>query len=536
MTGTDLIVQADMIHTLDPERPRAQAVAVQDGWITAVGDRSDARAWRSRDTELVELGPGVVTPGLVDGHVHPVLGLGRTAGVDLSGVSGVAALVAALRGAAAERTGDWVLGWGLNPDAFEGGAMTNAPLVEALGDDVPVLVEVFDAHAALASPAALRAAGITGPREFTATAEIVCDAAGHPTGHLLEPPAVELVRALLPAESTTVRRERLRTLLAQMAATGLTGGNVMDFDGDAELLVSSLAEEIDLPLRLRFAPFCMPGMTTAERDHIVDQQRLAGRRWAVDGVKFMIDGTIDGGTAWLTEPDRLGQSTGPYWPEPQVYAEAVRRFATAGIPIVTHAIGDAAVRYVLDTLADLPGRPPRVPHRIEHIETIPDDLVPRFRQQDVTASMQPTHCTRYCRADHSDNWSSRLGPVRANAAWRIRDLRDAGARVALGSDWPVAPFDARGVLADAQLRRPAGHPEVEPVQPRQGLTAAAALHGYTSQAAASAGLGHLAGRIRPGCRADLSAFGLDPLSAPPDEFAESPVPLTVVAGRITHQG
>lgn len=218
--------------------------------------------------------------------------------------------------------------------------------------------------------------------------------------------------------------------------------------------VGTLATEIDLPLRLRFAPMCMPGADRAFLDHIIDQQRIGGRRWQVEGVKFMIDGTIDGGTAWLDHPDSHGESTAPFWPEPQAYTEAARYLAAAGVPTVTHAIGDAGVRYVLDGLSGIPAERSRVPHRVEHIETIPADLVDRFRRLDVTASMQPTHCTLYTKADHSDNWSERLGTQRANRAFRCRDLRDAGARLALGSDWPIAPFDPRGVIADAQLRRP----------------------------------------------------------------------------------
>jgi predicted amidohydrolase YtcJ len=255
----------------------------------------------------------------------------------------------------------------------------------------------------------------------------------------------------------------------------------------------------------------------------------------VDGVKFMIDGTVDGGTAWLEQPDRFGESTSPFWPEPEAYVEALRRLASAGVPTVTHAIGDQGVRYVLDALADLPAEPTRVPHRIEHIETVPSDLVGRFRAQNVTASMQPTHCTLYSKADQSDNWSHRLGNVRARRAWRTRDLREAGARLALGSDWPVAPYDPRGVLADAQLRRPHGHPEEEPIVPRQRLTARMSLEGYTTHAAAAAGLEQVSGRIREGFRADLSCFGLDPLLAPPDEFAQAPVPLTVVDGAVVHR-
>jgi predicted amidohydrolase YtcJ len=533
-SAADLIVLADRIHTLDPTRPAAQAVAMSGGTIIGIGDRAQAAGWRGPGTDVIELGSATVTPGLVDGHMHPVMGLGLTQGVDLRAVTTVPELIHTLRTAPSGAVGDWVLGWGLDPNVFGTAPVTGAPLVEALGD-VPALVVLFDAHSAIASPTALRLAGIDGPRPFDGAAEVVCDRDGVPTGHLLELPAYELVRNVVPAQPLADRRARLLALLRDMAATGLTAGNAMDFEGDAEALIGGLAEQVDLPLRLRFAPMCMPGADKVALDHLLELQRLQGRRWEVDGVKFMIDGTIDGGTAWLAEPDRFGASVVPFWPEPRAYIEAARFLAAAGVPTVTHAIGDAGVRYVLDALADLPAEPTAVPHRIEHIETIPAELIGRFRALDVTASMQPTHCTLYTRADQSDNWSQRLGPERANRAFRCRDLRAAGARLALGSDWPVAPFDARSVIADAQLRRPHGHPDTEPVLPEQALTALMALEGYTTHAAAAAGLAQVAGRIAVGYRGDLSAFTLDPLACPPDEFAESPVPLTVVAGSVVHR-
>lgn len=528
----DLIVTADTVHTLDPARPAATAVAVAGGIVTAVGDRRDVAGWRGAGTEVIDLGAATVTPGLVDGHIHPVLGLDLTRGVDLSGVRDLAELAGALRRAQHDEPGEWVLGWGLNPNAFGRRPITHEPLVQAVGD-IPVFILMFDAHAAIASPAALKRAGIDGPRGFAGGATIVCDENDVPTGHLLEIPAYEIVQAVLPAQSTPVRRDRFRDLLQRMAAAGLTAGNAMDFEADSAELVAHLDSTSGLPLRLRFAPFCMPGVTRAALDDLVDRQRSGGSRWRVDGVKFMIDGTVDGGTAWLEHADTHGESTAPFWPDPAEYVWAARYLADRGVPVVTHAIGDAGVRYVLDALSGT--RRGRVPHRIEHIETIPTELVGRFRALDVTASMQPTHCTLYTSADQSDNWSERLGPERARRAFRCRDLADAGARLALGSDWPVAPFDPRGVIADAQLRRPHGHADAAPVQAGQALTAGQALRGYTTAAAAAAGLADVSGRVAVGYRADLSSFGLDPLTAAPDEFAQAPVPLTVVDGVVVHR-
>jgi predicted amidohydrolase YtcJ len=533
--AADLVVLARTVHTLDPEHPLASAVALRDGRVLAVGSADDVPGWCGTGTEVVDLGGATLTPGLVDGHTHPVLGLDTSSGTDLSGVTSREELVRALRDAATGLDrGDWLLGWGLNPNAFAGAPITNAPLVEAVGPDVPVQLLLFDAHSSLVSPRALEIAGIDGPRRFASGAEVVLDGGGRPTGHLLELEAVELVRSVLPRETPSSRRSRLRDVLRDMAAHGLTAVNAMDFEGDSRELFTALEEDGDLPLRLRFAPFVMPVHGRDHLDHVVEQQRLHGRRWQVEGAKFMIDGTVDGGTAWLEEPDTHGESTAPFWPDPEEYVRAVAHLAGHAVPTVTHAIGDAGIRYVLRALSGVP-RAPRVPHRVEHLETLPTDLLTRFRELDVTASVQPTHCTHYTRADGTDNWSERLGPARAGRAFRTRDLREAGARVALGSDWPVAPYDPRAVMADARLRRTAGRPDEEPVLPAQALTARMALEGYTSEAAAAAGLAGRAGVLRPGARADLTAFALDPLTADPDEFAEAPVVLTVVDGDVVHR-
>ncbi|MFW0793012.1 amidohydrolase family protein [Gordonia sp. CPCC 205515] len=530
MSPADTVVFARTIHTLRPGAP-VTAFPVHDGVATADGNHASIRPHIGRGTEVIDLGAATLTPGLIDGHIHPVMGLKLTAGVDLSSVTDLDELITALRGATL--TDGWLLGWGLDPNVFDGRPVTHEPLVTAVGPDIPVVITLFDAHSALASPAALRAAGITGPREFAGNAEIVCTD-GTPTGHLLELEATELLDGVRPTDSAIERRIRLRDLLTSMATAGLTSGNAMDFEADSGELVAALEDSDDLPMRLRFAPFCMPGTDREQFDHIVDLQRRSGRRWRVDGVKFMIDGTIDGGTAWLEHADAHGESTVPFWPEPAEYREALHYLAAHGVPTVTHAIGDAGIRYALDTLADAAPLASGVRHRIEHIETLPDDLVPRFAELGVVASMQPTHCTLYTRGDQTDNWSVRLGKERADRAFRTRDIRDAGGVLALGSDWPIAPFDPRHILADAQLRRRAGHLEDQPVRADQGLTASMALEGYTSHAARAEG-SSTAGWIGVGSRADLTAFAVDPLAAPPDELIEAPVVLTMVDGEPVHR-
>jgi predicted amidohydrolase YtcJ len=457
--------------------------------------------------------------------MHPVLGATRFTGVDLTGCRSVAELRAALAEELARTPrGGWVTGWGLLHDAFEGRRIAKDVIDDVLGD-VPAMINFFDAHSALASSAALAAAGIDGPREFASRSRIVCDAEGVPTGQLLEFDAMAPVQRVMPVADIAVRRAKVYEVLSTMAASGLTGGHVMDAEGDALELIAGIAE---LPIRLRIAPWAMPGLGAADLERLLELRGRAGQRWSVDAVKFFLDGTVEGGTAWMELADCHGQNTDSFWRDPAAYTRAVHQLAAAGFQTVTHAIGDAAVRHALDTLADAERH---APHRIEHVETLPSAQLARFAQLDVVASMQPTHAS-FTRADHTDEWSSRLGAERAGRGWPCRDLRDSGATLVLGSDWPVAPFDPRRVLAAAQLRRLPGS-DAAPVNPQQALTAQMALEGMTTHAAAATGLADRAGRIAPGYRADLTAFTVDPVDAPPDELAEAPIRFTMVDGVLT---
>ncbi|MFE9395066.1 amidohydrolase [Streptomyces flavidovirens] len=525
MPAADLVLTGSRVRTLDPARPEATAVAVKDGLIVAVGGEPDVQDWRGPGTETVDLAGATLTPGLVDSHSHPVWGLEMSTGLDLSAVRDLDALRAALAGAQRDEEG-WIVAWGLDHNAFGGRAVDRALIEDAVAG-APAFIRLYDGHSALASGAALQAAGITGPRTFAQRSEIVCDAEGRPTGHLIEHAAMDLVGAIVPRPSYAERRARLGELLSAMAATGLTGAHVMDLGGDCLELLAAVEETQDLPVRLLLAPWCMPGAGTAELDELVALQKESGRLWRVGGVKFFMDGTVEGGTAWLEHADCHGQGTEAFWPDPAAYTEAVRHLHTAGVRTATHAIGDAAVRHVLDTVESL-GAGGRLRHRVEHIETLPEDQIARFAKLGVIASMQPPH-TAYTRADHTDEWSKRLGDERAARAWRCRDLRDAGAVLALGSDWPIAHYDARQVLATA--RAPRGAAEAG-----RSLTGLMSLEGCTTHAAVAAGEQDVSGRIAPGLRADLTAFGLDPVEAPADEVAEAPVRLTVTGGKITHRG
>lgn len=531
----DLILVNGNVLTLGNEPSRATAVAIQGARILAVGDDSLCDDLRGAVTTVVDLRGATVAPGLVDSHTHPVMGLQITQGVDLSRcttLDDVRTLVAA----AGRDLGrdQWLTGWGLDPNVF-GNASLGYEVLGSVMEGLPVVLSIFDGHSLVVSEEALRRAHIDGPRAFGSQSMIVCDETGRPTGHLLEEGAQRLVRDAMPTAGVDERRARLGELLVGMAATGLTGGHVMDLGDDALELYQDLEQANALPLRLRLAPWCRPDDDATQREAIRELVGTSGRLWSVATVKFFMDGTIDGGTAWLHEPDCHGQSTAAYWRDPQEYTEAVRYFAKAGIQTATHAIGDAAVQHVLDTLERVTPSDSPVRHRVEHIETLPTDQVHRFAQLGVVASMQPTHATDYTRADHTDNWSERLGDARANDGWRCRDIRDSGGVVTLGSDWPIAPYDPRGVLAAAQSRRSPGRPDAAPVGPAQGLTALQALSGYTRAPAHVAGMERLTGRVAAGFLADLTVLAEDPLLVPPEDLPGIAVRMTIVDGRICHR-
>ncbi|MGV8881682.1 MAG: amidohydrolase [Rhodoglobus sp.] len=526
----DLVLLGSEVVTMasDDMTPAAHGLAIADGVVVAIGSRTALQANIGDDTRVIELPGAIILPGFVDSHIHPVFGIDMTRGVDLGRCRTLDDVEEALRAEAAGLAeGDWLLGWGLDPNVFGAEPVTNAVLDEPAGDR-PAFIRFFDAHAALASSRALELAGVTGAEEFTDGSRVVTDEHGRPTGYLLEIQSVELVESVLPPLSFDHRVEALNDILLVMARAGFTAGQVQDLAPDAIDLLKTIESTRDLPIRLRMSPWYVPGAPIAEVSRLADLQGVHGRDWVVEGVKLMIDGTIDNGTAWLHEPDCLGESTKSLWLEPERYREALAELNRREIPTTTHAIGDAGLDFVVRAIDGLVDR--RATHRIEHIETMTDATLEVFVSSGATASMQPTHCTLFTRADGSDNWSRRLGEERAERGFRTRDLVRAGIPLALGSDWPVAPSDAVGILADAQLRRPHDDPDTVPINPSQALDAMDALRGFTIEPYRS--IGKTGGVLAVGAVADITVLDRDPRTVTPDSLGEAVVLLTIVGGRV----
>ncbi|MER5392691.1 amidohydrolase [Saccharopolyspora sp. NPDC002686] len=531
MTIADLVITGARVITMDG-RP-ASAVAVRDGRICAVGD--DVGDHIGRRTQVIDGSGRTVTPGLVDSHQHPVHGVADMRGLDLTGVVDLGELRAKLRAESARLARDeWLIAYGLEYNAFRPDWLHRKHIDDAIGDH-PALLTLIDAHTALMNTRGLQQAGITGPVEFADRSEVVLDPDGTPTGELHETLAVRLGDSAVPPLEMDELARRVTDLHRAQNAVGITGAHMLDlaiWPGTDELF-ELLDERGDLTVRTVVAPWCLPGTVDDTLEIVQDLRNRPGRMWRTGAIKFFLDGVIDGGSAWLCHPDSHGQGTAPVWREARAYAEAVQRAVDLGLPCWTHAIGDKAVSYALDTYAAA-GRAAGGRHRIEHVELLQDADVTRFAELDVVASMQPTHMD-WTLPDHSDNWSERIGEERCGRAWRYRDVLAAGGHVALGSDWPIAGYDPREIMAGARLRRPVAEPDRAPVLPEQALSAQQVLAGYTTEAAYGAGEEQVSGRIRVGMRADLAVFDGDPLTCAPEDLPELPVACTIVDGRIVHE-
>lgn len=508
-----------------------RGVFTQNGRIVELLDDTGVRARRGLGISIDEL-DGIIFPGLTDSHSHPVLGAVFSRGVELTHVkdlTGLAAILAAER----ERTrdGDWILGWGLPHNIWQGRDPHRSD-IDAATQGLPCAIRMFDAHSMLVNTAALHRARIEQGHTFATGSCVSSDPSGVPTGFLLESEAMELLDKVIPEETDASVNTRLREILDRMSASGLTGAHVMDANNNSAGRYAALEREETLPLRLKIHQWITPDMSEHNWRDAVESVGSGGARWSHHGVKLFLDGTIDNGTAWLRTPDRDGRSLRSAWDDPSQYRAAISYFARHQIGTATHAIGDAATEHAASVIQAARKENPLARHRIEHLELSDDRVIEAVRTSGAVASVQPTHCTHFVAANGSDNWSQRVGS-RANGAWRVGSFKRAGIPLAIGSDWPIAHFAPLPIIAAAELRRPAGSDD-PPVMEEESLPAADSIAGYTSGAAYAAGVEDQEGRIAPGYRCDLTLLERDPLGTAPDDIPSIRVTATVIDGRVAY--
>lgn len=512
---------------------RASALLIERGSITLIGSDAQVRAAaRAAGIAVHELAGATITPGLFDSHTHPHWAAEVTAGIDLGGLGTIDQLRAALaRESAQLPTGAWLRGWNLEYEPFERTGL-RGDLFDVVLDNRPMALIFYDLHTGLGNPAALAAAGIAGSRKFHDTSEIVIDPDGRPTGELREPSAYQLLFDAAPKPTHESERNALRDMFRSLSALGLTGGAIMDGRPRTVDLLAELEHRGELDHRVTVHHWHAVGDTDTDMARVIAAKDRAGRLWTTGAIKLFSDGVIDTGTAWLHEVDTRGDGDAAFWPSWDRFAHVVRTYHDAGMLIATHAVGDLAVNRVLEVYAGLPTRTGLPFHSIEHLEVVTDAEIEALANSGVTASMQPLHM-QWRAGDKTDNWATRLAD-RADNGYRVRDVLGAGARLTLGSDWPVAQADPRIGMAWARERRTPGDSAAPVFEAHQRLSGDEALLAYTLWPALARG--HTdRGVLAVGAVADLTVFGADPVTATTDELVDIPILLTVVDGRIVHE-
>ncbi|HUP48915.1 MAG TPA: amidohydrolase [Thermoanaerobaculia bacterium] len=510
----------------EEQTPRAgYAVYVHDGLIRDVGPAAAVTA-AHRGARLVETG-GTILPGLVDAHAH-LYGLGLALDtVSLTGTRSLDEVVQRVRDRLATAAPDeWILGRGWDQNQWPVQEFpTAAPLDAAVGDR-PVWLRRVDGHAALASSAAMRAAGITAATPDPPGGRILRDAEGKPTGVFIDA-AMALVERIVPPVSFEQRKRHVLASAQRIARNGLTAIHDAGADGETIRAVRELIDEGRFPIRV----YVMLGDNEAllrewfARGPLLDY----GGRLTVRSVKLYADGALGSRGAALLEPysDDPGNrglmiaSTGHM-------TDVARRARAAGFQVNTHAIGDAGVRNVLDAY-EAAGVQQQDRFRIEHLQVVAPSDFARLARRGVIASMQPTHAT-------SDMYwaEARLGPERVRGAYAWRTVLDSGGRLALGSDFPVEEVNPwLGIYAAVTRRDQKGWPE-KGWYPGQRLTLAEAIRGFTRDAAFAAFEETRSGSIEPGKLADLTIVEENPYAVSPDALDEVRVKYTVVGGEIVY--
>src|ERR1700730_3859976 len=441
----DTIIASGKVYTGDSTQPWAQALAIRDGKIIAVGDEQTIFKLRSAATQVIEAGGHLVLSGFVDCHIHFLdgsLSLGR---VNLEGAKDAADIQQRLRDYAAKHPGkDWVLGRGWNYAMFGPEALPHKKYLDEAFPDRPVFLEGYDGHTYWANSKALTLAGITRDTPDPPNGVILRDPATHEATGALKEAAQDLVAKAAPEPTRAERLAALRAGIHWANENGLTRVHSAGQYFPQLELYDELRRHGGLTLRFYIAYFMdPPEMRPQDVEAIENARKKYQDAWIdTNAVKFMVDGVIESHTAAMLEPysDDPSLKGKLFW-DPTKYSSAVAELDKRGLQLFTHAIAELSVRTALDAYQhaeEVNHSSDRRP-RIEHIETVTAADIPRFGKLGVIASMQPLHS--YPNTDTLDVWARNAGPERASRAWSWKSIADAGGRYAFGSDWPVVTLN-----------------------------------------------------------------------------------------------
>ena len=531
----DLVFTGGQVHTVDPARPRVDAVAVGNGRIVAIGSAAEVGELIGPRTRVVDLRNRLLLPGFGDAHCHPLeAGIDRYR-CDLEGARGRDAILERIAGYAADHPDEsWVVGSGWYMADFPGGTPTREDL-DAVVPDRPAFLPNRDGHGAWVNSKALEIAGITAATADPHDGRIERRADGEPSGTLHEG-AADLVEDLIPAPT---RAERTRGLLrgqSELHALGIT--NWQDAIVNPTDLETYLAAAMDGTLtgRVVAALWWDRSRGLEQIDELVAlRDRTPVGRLVSTSVKIMLDGVLENYTGSLLSPylDTEGRPTanqGKRFVEPDVLRSAVTRLDALGFQVHFHASGDRAVRDGLDAIeaARTANGPSDHRHHIAHIQVIHPDDVPRFGRLGVVANMQPYWAT------HEDQMDlltiPYLGPERTTWQYPFASLERTGATLAGGSDWAVSTANPLLEIEVAVNRVGDDRRGSDPFLPDERLSLDSAVRAFTLGTAYVNHIDDTVGSIQVGKLADLAVIDRDLFAPDAGPIGDGRVLATFVEG------
>ncbi len=537
LMNADLIVHNAKIYTVDPDLPWAEAAAMADGRFLAVGSDEEILKLAGPKTKLLDGNGRLALPGLTDSHLHFQQIAERRQQVSLFGVADFDAVLDLVKTAVADaKPGQWVQGWGWDENLWD--RAPHRAALDAIAPNNPVALARMDMHTWWVNGAALKWAGVNAATADPPESKIERDEDGRPNGILREWNAIELVRRHIPEPDEATLADWMADTIAETHRLGLTGihDQRVENEGDQSFrLFQQLRRDGRLKLRVHMN---IAAERLPEAAALGLQPGFGDDRLWIGHIKAFADGTMGSRTAHMLEPfEGEPDNTGiAVTPAKDLWNLAVNA-KKAGFPISVHAIGDRAVREVLDVLAELrggeaagPHHPitpsPLHPHRIEHVQLLHPDDLSRLADLGVVAAVQPVHLqTDWPTAD-------RVWGERARYTYAFRTLLDKGTVLAFGSDAPVAPLNPMVGMETAVTRQDSHHQPAGGWYPQEKISLEETIYAYTMGPAILAGKQAVQGSVAAGKWADLILLDQNLFEIEPTRIAETAVDLTIFAGEI----
>jgi hypothetical protein len=517
------------IVTLEERKPVAEAMAVKDGRIAAIGTEAEVSAAAGGRARRVRL-PGVAVPGLADAHVH-ALALGEQLELlDLRGLTKGEILLRVAGKARETPAGGWVQGRGWDQGFWNPVAFPTAADLDRVAANHPVLLTRIDGHSVWMNSAAMKKSGIGFGTPDPEGGRFLRGPDGEPSGVAVDR-AADLAVAAVPPPTAAENERRLRAALRQLVEWGVTSIHDAGVDLDTIAIYKRLLARGELPLRV----YAMAEGTGRTADHYLaagPELDLGDGRLTIRSFKVMLDGALGSRGAQLLEPyTDAPEERGLQLMSDAALGELVTRASAKGFQVNAHAIGDLAVRRALDAFERFGG--PNLADRrfrVEHASMNDDADLPRFARLHIVASMQPGFVGEYSR------WAiDRVGPSRVSRVMRTAELIRNGAVVASGTDYPAADSGNPLVSLYCMVTRRGARGEPQGGwHPDQRVDVATALRAMTRDAAFAAFQERDLGSLVQGRRADLTVLTGDPITTSPAQLRNLAATMTIVGGEIVH--